>query len=667
MSKRKLVDQVLDDINCNDNKIKKLNDEDISNLIIDFAKKLNHSNRKKGFNTSCDEIINCIDKLRPQKDRNYILLPKKEYKLKMKESEEIGKKKEFKTIKKDFRENLGKLIKSSSSSLRSINDIRENSKNLENSRIHQILPHRQTCSIKVKKEYNDSIEEGYDKVGDGLRMTKEEVANFLDNYETVYFWADGATASQKKSLMICIGRESRIDDVLNIEWIPYFVGYTSEKDLNLIIPNAFEIFSSINSIKSINITCDNACLNVIKQIKSRHNTRCSFCLSEFYSYLEVPNCSLSCGDICHPSKCDCKVFFKDNKRWCSKNCKCNCKSNTRSYAERKPHVINSKLFDPELLKDFFDNIQDNEHHRLCRCNSCCSTRLVGFNDQHIGNPLLHNNDDSSNIDIDYTGDILHNNKGTFELCLNTEKKSKTFNKTKFTRLIKEEYGVDRLYKGSQIRLCLIEYEKIIIECCSSKKRKVIIHQLFSTLNLINFLLYNKFKPEHNDDVKGLSLLLFAKLNYLLFKHYKFTEGTGLLYPHVLIYHVSQSLIKGVEVSSVNCEQGEKIIGDFKKIVSNYTGSNKMDQLTEFLLRFNIKQSLHKKKENISQKKLMLKKFKDKADGFIKRNSFVKKNVVPKLWLNISKNQHEIREGNCYLKWDILKSLIQYKYNQYNIN
>ena len=91
-------------------------------------------------------------------------------------------------------------------------------------------------------------------------------------------------------------------------------------------------------------------------------------------------------------------------------------------------------------------------------------------------------------------------------------------------------------------------------------------------------------------------MLITKLNQTISKLYTFESGLDLLYLHKIIYHLPENIITGDVLSKVNCEKGEQLLGVFKKNIAGYTGSNKRQQLEEFLQR------IYFKDENLTDSK-----------------------------------------------------------------
>jgi hypothetical protein len=186
---------------------------------------------------------------------------------------------------------MGKLCKSGDVSLNSIDRIRFSEKHIKGSTIHSILPCRQTMQNKCKSEFN--ISENYEKLESGYKLKKEKIDSVF-NVPQIYLWADGAVASKKSSLLVLIGKDTHCMDCKNKnkiifclkcekDWRVVYVGFISEKKLELILPKIWNDVKKIENLASVKVVADNACLNVLKNIKNNNNTRCSFCKKIFIS------------------------------------------------------------------------------------------------------------------------------------------------------------------------------------------------------------------------------------------------------------------------------------------------------------------------------------------------------------------------------------------------
>lgn len=120
---------------------------------------------------------------------------------------------------------------------------------------------------------------------DFILIPNKEIIRRLSNIEKIYkeerkiyLWADGSSVSKKGSLLILVGKEFEG----TIECEIYYVGYTTEKDLNEILPLLVKDIFNLNKLNSINIVADNKCLNIFKNMKKNNNRIYSFCFKEFY-------------------------------------------------------------------------------------------------------------------------------------------------------------------------------------------------------------------------------------------------------------------------------------------------------------------------------------------------------------------------------------------------
>jgi hypothetical protein len=201
--------------------------------------------------------------------------------------------------------------------------------------------------------------------------------------------------------------------------------------------------------------------------------------------------------------------------------------------------------------------------------------------------------------------------------------------------------------------------------CVNGKRYKIMDQVLSTFAIIVFLPYNTFDVKYLHIQKSLILLTIARLLVYFNKNYKFTTGSGLLYIHVVFYHISSAIINGDSLGKINCERGEAILGEFKKSIKNYSGPKIEDSLRIFIEKCHWKRFFGSGTNKIISKKKFLKAFKINIDGYLKHNKFVYEKSVPGHWLShcdSSLFSRELVGGNYRLKFnqDFFKILIQSK-------
>jgi hypothetical protein len=186
------------------------------------------------------------------------------------------------------------------------------------------------------------------------------------------------------------------------------------------------------------------------------------------------------------------------------------------------------------------------------------------------------------------------------------------------------------------------------------------------MSLIVFLVYNNFQVNYQSIVNSFILLLLCKLRESILKNYKIESGTGLLYIHSLFFHIPDAIFSGLLLSKVNCEKGESMFGIFKKIIQNFTGSERDGQLQGFLQRMYFKEEMKwesEKSKNVDQKKLFHKKFKIIFEEYFDLNKFVKRDLIPEFWLQKidSRVYLEVEDaGTIALKKDWFGKLLNLK-------
>jgi hypothetical protein len=438
-------------------------------------------------------------------------------------------------------------------------------------------------------------------------MRSSTIQKKFSTEKKLFLWADGATASKKASLLVLLGRKENN----SIDWNVLYVGYLEETLIAKILPKAYKNLEILENLNEISVVADNKCLNIFKSMKNNNNTRCSFCVTQFYYYFPQVNCKekVECLNGCGPN-CSCKKFYSSCKKKCSGACGCKCSSKNKNYRERKKHKINPSLFGIFPLLEFF---KDGGCNSICRCLKCISSSEPHTIIQQKDTPVVL----KEGINVIMLSDILHNIGGTIKEGINYERNQPKFNEKSYLSMIQKKFNCKSLYKGSQLREFLIGYDEFLLPFISTKRRKVAVNQLFSCLSLLTFLLYSKFDIKFKYQVKSFILLLLAKFNYILSVYYKdWKTGTGLLYFHILFYHISHHIIDDIPLHMINCELGESFFKSFKKIIKFLTGNVKIGQIKTYIERMYYKKKLNylkEKEDNNYQKRKFIKSFKNKFE------------------------------------------------------
>ena len=124
--------------------------------------------------------------------------------------------------------------------------------------------------------------------------------------------------------------------------------------------------------------------------------------------------------------------------------------------------------------------------------------------------------------------------------------------------------------------------------------------MFTNLSLLSFLLYSTFNDLEKSASITFTLLYLAKLNNVIWEKYNFTNGTGLLYLHNLLYHTTSAVMKGWSLNTVSCELGESFFKDFKSIIKNCHTNQKFINLKNYLQRQHFKKEVNQEIENNEQ-------------------------------------------------------------------